>query len=155
MIGYTVPHLLWMAGVPLGIDDALLSGALGDGLDWVWWLLCAFPVVAGLLTIGLTQCWGQQLPSWVPLLGARRVPRHAALIPAALAAVALIAYGSLGIGIVAIGLADGRLTPNEVAAEWAIVGTETVFLAWGLLLAVAVFGYYRTTSRQPEPMHTP
>lgn len=52
-----------------------------------------------MLTLGLVHRWGEELPRWVPVLGGRRIPVSAAVIPASLGAalVTLITFtGAFG-----------------------------------------------------------
>ncbi|MEN3609559.1 hypothetical protein AAH979_08425 [Plantactinospora sp. ZYX-F-223] len=68
---------------------------------------------------------------------------------------ALIAYGLIGIGMLAGALATGATTWAELRAGWAEAGTELVFLAWGVTLAVAATGYHRTTRPVTAGHRTP
>ncbi|MCX4745331.1 hypothetical protein OG455_07305 [Kitasatospora sp. NBC_01287] len=43
-----------------------------------------------LLTLGLVKPWGEVVPRWIPLLGGRRVPIKAAVIPATAGALLLL-----------------------------------------------------------------
>lgn len=40
-----------------------------------WVFLIAGPAAGAVLTLGLIRRWGRVAPSWVPLVGGRRVPR--------------------------------------------------------------------------------
>lgn len=55
----------------------LVLSALGEG--------------AALLTLGLVKPWGEVVPRWIPLLGGRRIPIKAAVVPAATGAALLAA----------------------------------------------------------------
>jgi len=90
-----VPSALWRCamalGPPLGVDPAYRRQHYafpGRGTVHVLWITVLL-VGLGLLTLGLVQRWGEVLPEWVPALGGRKVPRLAAIIPAASGAVAL------------------------------------------------------------------
>ncbi|WP_238433070.1 hypothetical protein [Micromonospora tarensis] len=149
VIGWAVPHGLWVLGVPFGIsaqelDDIHrdLSTAMGVGITVV-------PPLAGLLVLGLVQRWGQQFPRWVPGLRGRGVPRLLALIPAAVVAIALVTYGVLSLAVVLAQLRSGDLRWSEVAGGWAVTATVLVFLGWGVWLGVTTVGYARAT-RAPQ-----
>lgn len=149
VLGFTAPHLLWFAGVPMGIDTSLLTDIRTGITRGVAIALCAGPVAGGLVTLGLAHQWGQQVPRRLPLLGGRRVPRMAAIIPATVISIALISYGLLGLGIVGRELRSGTLNWSGLVQNWAVTGTEVVFLLWGLTLGVATVGYARTTGVLP------
>ena len=142
VVGWAVPHGLWLLGVPLGISaeqladiDQNLSAPIGAAITFV-------PPLAGLLVLGLVQRWGQFFPGWVPLLAGRPVPRLLAVIPAGLVAISLVTYGVLSTGVF---LDD--LSWAEVRDGWAVAGTLLVFLGWGVALGVTTAGYARVTRR--------
>ncbi|MGX7672743.1 hypothetical protein [Plantactinospora sp. DSM 117369] len=151
VLGFTVPHACWLLGVPLGIPADELRRAVEDIGPLTGLLLTLTPLLGGLLTLGLAARWGQVLPRWLPGLAGRRVPPALAFVPAGVTAVALIAYGLIGIGMLAGALATGATTWAELRAGWAVAGTELVFLAWGITLAVAATGYHRTTRPVTAP----
>ncbi|PWR09503.1 hypothetical protein DKT68_12155 [Micromonospora acroterricola] len=145
VLGFSVPHALWLAGVPFGISAELIHAA-EDDLSWTVGLsITLAPLAGGLLTLGLAQRWGQVFPHWLPVLGGHRVPRALALVPATVVALALIAYGLIGIWVVASALAAGTTRWSELAEGWLAAGTVLVFLAWGCCLAVATYGYRLVT----------
>ncbi|MFI6644854.1 hypothetical protein [Streptomyces sp. NPDC050504] len=100
-----------------------------------------------LLSLGLVRPWGEQLPRWVPLLGGRRVPVLAAVIPAGVGAflvTSLCLYGGLNSVFHWVGpLEEGNgLSPDALQEAWLYV-CYTPLLAWGPLLAVLTVAYYR------------
>lgn len=122
--GFSLPHALWFAGVPLGIPRSMLSEIRAD-LDVATILaLILAPVVGGVLTLALTRPWGR---------------RWFVVAPAAVVALALTAYGVLGVGLMSSALLAGTATVAELAAGWAVAATELVFLAWGVALGGAVW----------------
>ncbi|MCW3815886.1 hypothetical protein ONA91_15685 [Micromonospora sp. DR5-3] len=145
VLGFTVPHVLWLMGVPFGISAAAIRAATQDIGLAAGVALTVGPALGGLLTLGLAARWGQVFPRWMPWLGGRRVPRLLALVPAGVVAVALISYGVIGICLMTEALLAGTVTWPQLRSEWAVVGTEIVFLAWGLALGVAALGYHQVT----------
>lgn len=148
VVGWTVPHGLWLLGVPLGISAA----GIDEVRDNLWQTAPAvtvaiviLPTLGGLLTLGLVRPWGQVLPAWLPLLAGRRVPRLLALIPAGVVAVSLISYGLISGWILIDGLRTGTTTWSQLRSGWAVAVTVPVFLAWGVALGVTAFGYYLVT----------
>ncbi|GAA2757703.1 hypothetical protein [Actinopolymorpha rutila] len=145
LLGWTLPHTLWLLGVPFGIPAEMLAKVREDISPAMGIALCAVPALGGLLTLGLAGRWGQEFPRWLPLLAGRRVPRLLALVPAGVASVALTSYGLIGVSMIATALVDGQTTWAGLAAAWAVTGTEVLFLAWGVALGVATLGYHRLT----------
>ncbi|MBM0230991.1 hypothetical protein JNW91_03315 [Micromonospora sp. STR1_7] len=158
VLGFSVPHALWLMGVPFGISAEMIR-AVRDDLSWTIGLsITLAPLAGGVLTLGLAQRWGQVFPRWLPILSARRVPRALALVPATVIALALVAYGLIGIWVIGSGLAEGTTSWSKLADGWVAAGTVLVFLAWGCCLAVATYGYHRATvstcvACDPSPMH--
>ena len=145
LLGWTVPHGLWALGVPFGIAADTLTEAAHDISTPMGLAIAVVPGLAGLLTLGLAQRWGQVFPRWLPYLAGRRVPRLLALIPACLVAVALTFYGLLGTAIMIGSLLNGTLSRADLVEGWAAAGTLLVFLGWGVCLGMAAWGYHRIT----------
>lgn len=87
-----VPSGLWRTavglGVPLGWSRAHLRlEHIPGGGTWYVLSLTFLSVGAALLTLGLIHGWGEIVPSWVPLLGGRRIPVLVAVVPAIAGAV--------------------------------------------------------------------
>ena len=148
-LGWALPHGLWMLGVPFGIPGEEIDEIRRDITPMTAAAITFVPALASLLTLGLAQRWGRVFPAWMPWLGGRRVPPPLALIPAGTVAVALVAYGVIGVGIITRDLSTGELTAAELAEGWAAAATVLVFLAWGVSLGVAAYGYHRTTRHRP------
>ncbi|GAA3381908.1 hypothetical protein [Cryptosporangium minutisporangium] len=145
LLGWAVPHGLWVLDVPFGIaatelDDIRRNLSLEAAVA-----ITAVPPLAGLLTLGLVQPWGQRFPRWVPALGDRAVPRLLALVPAGIVAVALVTYGALSVGVLVRSLADGSRTWSDLAEGWAVAATLLVFVGWGVALGATAVGYHRAT----------
>jgi hypothetical protein len=145
VLGWTVPHGLWVMGVPFGIEADTLADATQDLSTPTGLAIAVVPGLASLLTLGLAERWGQVFPRWLPYLAGRQVPRLLALIPACLVAIALIFYGLLGTGIMIGALLNGTLSRAELIEGWAVAGTLLVFLGWGVCLGMAAWGYHRIT----------
>ncbi|WP_052436720.1 hypothetical protein [Georgenia sp. SUBG003] len=109
-----------------GGDGSLLAG--------VW--LGAFAVVGALLTLGLVQRWGEVVPSWVPVLGGRRVPPAAAVVPATFVSVVLVPAG-----ISMTRQVFGRDVGQEIVENWAAAGPTFLWPVWGLALGAATLAY--------------
>ncbi|WP_229068878.1 hypothetical protein [Actinoplanes sp. DH11] len=151
MVGWAVPHGLWLLGVPFGIPERQLADIHHNLTVPTGVAITVVPPLAGLLCLGLVQRWGQQFPHWVPGLHDRQVPRLLALIPAGTVAIALAVYGLLSSAVLGRRLATGETPWSEVLDGWAVTATLLVFLGWGVALGITAVGYARTT-RPAEPV---
>ena len=145
VVGWALPHTLWLLGVPFGISAGQLADIDRDLAPAVGAAITVVPPLAGLLVLGLVQPWGQVFPRWVPVSGGRRVPPLLALVPAGVVALALITYGGLSVAVVVRGLADGTTTGSDLVGDWAVTATLLVFAGWGVALGGAAAGYHRAT----------
>ncbi|MEU7949173.1 hypothetical protein AB0C50_31225 [Micromonospora taraxaci] len=145
VVGWAVPHGLWVLGVPFGISEQKLDEIQLDLSTETGLAITLVPPLAGLLVLGLVQRWGQQFPRWVPGLGGRRVPRLLAVIPAGVVALALVTYGVLSVAVFVDQLRTGDLQWSEVWEGWATSATLLVFLGWGVSLGVTTTGYALAT----------
>lgn len=156
VVGWAVPHALWVLGVPWGIPATELADirdhmSLGAAVA-----VTAAPPLAGSLALGLARRWGQRFPGWVPVIGDRAVPRLLALVPAGLVAVGLVTYGVLSTGVLVRSLADATSTWPDLAEGWAVTATRLVFLGWGVALGVTAVGYHLATRGTiVEPAESP
>ncbi|HEY1177738.1 MAG TPA: hypothetical protein VGF17_16405, partial [Phytomonospora sp.] len=136
VLGFSVPHLLWVLGVPFGTTEATLAQIRADLDPATAIALCAVPALGGLATLGLGRRWGR-------VLFGRTIPPTLALAPAAVVSAALVAYGAIGIAMM---LRD--FSAADLTREWAVYGTELVFLGWGLALSAATWGYALATRKR-------
>ncbi|MEU8283278.1 hypothetical protein AB0C01_02815 [Micromonospora sp. NPDC048905] len=152
VVGWAVPHGLWVLGVPFGISARKLNDIHNDLSTSTGVAITVVPPLAGLLVLGLVQRWGQQFPRWVPGLGGRPVPRLLALIPAGTVALTLVTYGVLSSAVFVSRLFSGEMPWSEVWDGWAVTATLLVFLGWGVALGVTTAGYALSTRSRPEPL---
>ncbi|MEV4118723.1 hypothetical protein [Micromonospora sp. NPDC049645] len=146
VVGWAVPHGLWVLGVPIGISERELDDIQRNLSTPVGVAITLVPPLAGLLVLGLVQRWGQRFPRWVPGLHGRQVPRRLAVIPAAVVALTLVSYGVLSIAVLVGDLIAGRSRWSDVWDGWAVTATLLVFLCWGVSMAVTTAGYALATS---------
>ncbi|MGV9315783.1 hypothetical protein ACWDR0_26895 [Streptomyces sp. NPDC003691] len=147
-----VPSGLWRIAIALGWDSGFTDETLhpenfpGAGTPYLIGL-SLFAETLGLLTLGLVQRWGEELPPWVPVLGGRRIPVPAAVIPAALGAV-LVTFITFT-GAFSWNDADnmGAAGAPEGGHYWLMTACYAPLLAWGPLLAVVTVAYYRRRRR--------
>ncbi|MFF4739834.1 hypothetical protein ACFY2W_28690 [Streptomyces sp. NPDC001262] len=143
----TLPSGIWRlllaAGHHAGYTDAGYKalGTTGWGAAYVVGLSLAGEALA-LLTLGLVRPWGEVLPHWIPLLGGRRVPWKAAVVPAGLGAVALTVLCS--------SFALWWAFPHDDMTPAGSVMAGFLYLplvAWGPLLAAVTVSTYRRRRR--------
>ncbi|MFF0387549.1 hypothetical protein ACFYS8_02510 [Kitasatospora sp. NPDC004615] len=115
---------------------------------WHWWVIL---YVFGLsvlseglayLSFGLAAGWGEVVPAWIPLIGGRRVPPFAAIVPATLGGLGLVAlWDPLPLAFLDLGV-----PMVEYSNGWwkALAATATMPLVlWGPLVLALTFAYYR------------
>ncbi|WP_107089406.1 hypothetical protein [Streptomyces sp. WM6368] len=96
----------------------------------------------GLLSLGLVQRWGEELPRWVPLLGGRRFHPLVAVVPAALGAIAVTGITVLGASTWSEVNAANPDAPTGLAG-WIFDLSYVPLLLWGPLLGVLTIAYWR------------
>jgi hypothetical protein len=104
-------------------------------------------VLAGVaLPLALVCPWGRVLPRRMPLLAGRRVPRWLLLGPAFAIAGGMVAYFGFTLLTITAETLTGTWQAGAddlpLAFFWVAV---PAYLAWGLGLGVAAFGYYQAT----------
>ncbi|MGW4893511.1 hypothetical protein ACWEQL_14800 [Kitasatospora sp. NPDC004240] len=146
-----LPSGLWRMAMAMGIPVGW-SGELAKdwqpGLETSSYITLLTLVTEGLafLTVGLVRPWGERVPSWLPVLGGRRIPMWAVVVPAALGSLAATAVTLpmfLGGMPADAGGSDG---PQGVAA-WIMNACYVPLLLWGPLVAVVTAAYTRQRMR--------
>ncbi len=138
---YAVTRYAYALGIPLGISQEYLRIGQQTGM-WIKGLSMAhFGLVGALLTLGLTQRWGEVFPRWMIGLAGRRVPIGLAVGPAALVSVMLIVGGFAMWSGYAEAVAEAIAGSVE---DIGLIGSAPTYLfpVWGAALAVATLGYY-------------
>jgi hypothetical protein len=135
---YATTRWAWAFGIPLGITEELLREGQASGM-WLGGAALATVSVGGaILTLGLTQPWGEVFPKWIPYLKGKPVPLALAVIPPTLISILTISAGLMFI----------RLALTGVFAEFfgsdnpATYVPELFWPLWGLALAAATLAYY-------------
>lgn len=132
---YAATRWVWVAGLPLGMDEQQHADAQADGSLWAAAWLGSFALVGTVLTLGLVQRWGEVFPRWMPVLRGRRVPVGLAVIPATFVAV-LATSG--GLGMVKAAVTDDLFGPED----WAAIGPTLLWPLWGVALAWGALAYW-------------
>ncbi|GAA1570264.1 hypothetical protein GCM10009678_61310 [Actinomadura kijaniata] len=145
-----LPAGLWRiamaVGIPVGFDRAWLDRAGIPGPGSVWPIVLSL-VAEGcaLLALGLIRPWGERAPRWLPLVGGRTVRPSAAVVPAAVAAALLTAFGvAFGVKIVRVlaGAESDPAFPDGAAAVVMSLAYVPILL-WGPFLAATTLAYHR------------
>lgn len=127
-VPYAAVRMTWLTPWPQGAPGG--AEAIDPGIR-VFGLLLGLAAVGGaILTLGLVRPWGEVFPSWLPRLRGRPVPVTAAVLPATVVCLALLA-SSVSLVMLAVAADAGWL----VAAIPAPV--------WGPALGLATYAYYR------------
>jgi hypothetical protein len=139
---YCATRWAWALGIPLGVSPEFLAEG-GNGIWLAGAYLATFGAFGGVLTLGLTQRWGEIFPRWIPGLRGRRVPPLLAVIPA----------GFVSIIVTVAGLTYLRWTiaGRFALAEWGAWLPECFWPIWGAALATATISYYRRRKHDPHP----
>nr|WP_063857193.1 hypothetical protein [Kitasatospora sp. Root107] len=141
----TLPSGLWRIGLLTGFPDWY-----GEH-NWALWeqsyvvMLTVVAEALALLTLGLVRPWGEVVPDWVPLLGGRRVPVLAAVVPAATGAFLVTTYATVNqlLHLVEPLNDTGEGMPNSGPGFWLLLVCYLPLVAWGPLLAAVTVAYYR------------
>ena len=141
----TLPSGLWRLGIAAGwsmgtVDD---YGQPFTVQGWeVWYIigLSVFSEAVALTAFGLVKPWGEVVPRWIPWLSGRRVAPYAAIIPATLGSLALIAIWSYGFrGI----FTDDFMPFTSDGAKVLMVASYAPLNLWGPALLILTWAYYR------------
>jgi hypothetical protein len=149
---YAIIRLCWSRGWPVGAPEPFVEHLLRTQPENVWIepILAGFALTGAALTYGLLARWGRIFPSWLPVLGGRRVPLWFPLGLGGSAAVGIWSFGR--------GMLLGRLGvefPSQLSefqqwgtsvSGWDYWGADglawVLFPLWAVSLAVALVGYH-------------
>lgn len=152
---FAVRGVYWALGGSVGLGT-LSQGikdlhAAGDPqLFAALWMTVALEVVGVGLGLALVRRWGETFPSWVPVLGRRRVAPALLTLPSWGAGGLLVGHGSLFVSFgVRSALGDVRWS-SEVG--WYSLFWGPWFITGGVLFAAAAWSYLSRTS-EPGTTH--
>ncbi|GAB3928350.1 hypothetical protein GCM10029976_025920 [Kribbella albertanoniae] len=143
---FVLPSSLWRIGLVFGssmgmIDETgqeMYVHGFGPKLYVVG--LSLFSEALALTSLGLVQRWGEIVPRWIPLIGGRPVPPYAAIIPATLGGLSLIAlwtYAMHG------AYTDSALNFTSTPWQYLMVGSYSFLHLWGPSLLLLTWAYHR------------
>jgi hypothetical protein len=138
---YPLNRIPWLFGIRMGTGEETFARLSANPAGLVTGVALGSAAIAGaVLMLGLVQRWGVVFPRWTVGLAGRRVPVSLAVIPAAVAAAALVIGGR---GTVALALELGvSMRPDAVMYGPLGMASMAGFLPWGVALAVAAAAYY-------------
>ncbi|WP_424891630.1 hypothetical protein [Streptomyces sp. XH2] len=145
-----LPVCLWR--LPIGFG--FMMGMDMEPETWPRWAGVAYvgalsllSEAAALLCRGLVRPWGEVVPRWIPLLGGRRVPPFAAIVPVALGGLFLTGLPADWV-LCVFGIAG--FSDVAYTSVWWRVPAATVsglFVLWGPLVPALTYAYYRRRCR--------
>ncbi|GAA1958291.1 hypothetical protein [Catenulispora subtropica] len=151
-------RILMTAGLA-GVGHTSTGNAEAHAGDWIYVVfLSTISEGFALLTLGLVKPWGEVVPRRLPLLGGRRIPVKAAVIPACVGAgvLALVAvYFFVNMTVLhwhfspAVGDKGTPQSHLEVSG-WSRVLFTACYLpaiAWPVLVVACTVAYYRRRTR--------
>ncbi|MGW7435917.1 hypothetical protein [Streptomyces sp. NPDC054849] len=143
-----LPSCVWRlmiaAGIPMGWGPGSdLHHAYYPGREsLVLIFVSVLQECLGLLSLGLVQRWGEELPRWIPRLGGRRFHPWMAVVPAALGAIALTGITVLGASTWSEVNAANPEAPTGLGL-WVFNLSYAPLLLWGPLLGILTIAYWR------------
>jgi hypothetical protein len=147
----TLPSGLWRLGLAAGwsmgmVDD--VGRPIGVHGWEVWYVigLSVFAELVALTAFGLVKPWGEVAPRWLPFIGGRRVAPAAAIIPATIGGLALIAIWTFAFRDV---FSPEFLPFGSDAAAALMISCYAPLNLWGPALLILTWAYYR---RRKAPM---
>jgi hypothetical protein len=145
---YALTRWAWALGFPLGLTDKFFREGQATGLWWRGAALATLALGGAVLTLGLTERWGEVFPRWIPLVAGRTVPLMLVVVPATFVSVIATAAGLMFVRMGAAGtfrLGDNVVSFHEnSAALW----PELLWPIWGVALAAGTMAYYYRTRRR-------
>lgn len=139
-----LPHCLWRLPFAVDFHMGMIDPAAPAAPWWVPFYVVGLSVLTealALLTTGLVSGWGEVVPRWVPFVGGRRVVPLAAVIPAVLGGLALVAMFDL------YPLAWAGVLPEVGFSNgwWMALARLCISPAmlWGPIVLALAWAYYR------------
>ncbi|KAA2264305.1 hypothetical protein F0L68_07745 [Solihabitans fulvus] len=145
-----LPQSLWRLPFAFGFTMGMVEPNAPAMPEWAPYYVFGLSLLSeglALLSFGLVRGWGEVVPAWLPLIGGKRVPPFAAIVPAAVGGLALTVLwgGQLParfhlLGLSRVGFANGW---------WDALATvcSSPLTLWGPMLLAVTFAYYQRRCR--------
>ena len=152
----TLPAGLWRLGLVAGSSMGMLDDSgrpahlhgVGEATYVVF--LTLFSEAVALIAFGLVKPWGEVAPRWIPVIGGRRVAPYAAIVPAVLGSLSLIAIWTFGFRDV---LTDHFIPFSSTGWKALMITCYAPLQLWGPALLLLTWSYYRRrTSSAGQPV---
>ena len=111
--------------------------------------LTLFSELVALTALGLVQRWGEVAPRWIPFVGGRRVAPYAAIVPAVLGGLGLIAIWTFGFRGV---FTDHFIAFSSTGWKALMMSCYAPLYLWGPALLVLTWAYYRRRVSAPAAL---
>lgn len=146
---YSLSRLVWVTGIPLGIDESLLRELDSPGWGSLYILgLALLPEVTALYVRVFVASEPTIVPRAVPLIGGRRVRPTLVVVPLLAPIVILAGFNAWSLGPIASGFTIPA--GNGGLPGWSFWGQIATFWIWGVSLTVATAAYWLRTRRSPD-----
>ncbi|MGN9789305.1 hypothetical protein ACTMTF_48495 [Nonomuraea sp. ZG12] len=133
------------------INDMSMPG-LAISIPYVFGL-SILTEVAALAAIGLVSRWGETVPTWVPIVGGRRIPPMLVVIPATIGGL-ILTMVTVMMGLTWFGAIEG--TPYENIWWEALAKTAITPVAlWGPIMLALTAAYHARRRLGDEAGHGP
>jgi hypothetical protein len=142
----TLPSGLWRLGLVFGSTMGMLDdngnpahlGGIGAKVYVV--SLSIVSELVALTALGLVSRWGEVAPHWIPFIGGRRVHPYAAIVPAVLGSLSLIAIWTYGFRDA---FTDHFIPFSGTGWKVLMMACYAPLNLWGPALLVVTWAYYR------------
>ncbi|MGG3622137.1 hypothetical protein ABES25_00955 [Bacillus gobiensis] len=132
---YAIVRWAWAFGIPFGTT---LDTNSSPPLIMMELFLGAMCIGGGILTLGLTQRWGEVFPRWFLFMAGKPVPVWLAVVPSTLMAAIITLAGVKMAPLIILMMLNGSITMEN----WGEAGPFLSWLPWGVSLGAATISYY-------------
>lgn len=142
----TLPSGLWRLGLVFGSSMGMLdpngnpARLESTGAKVYVVGLTIFSELVAMTALGMVSRWGELAPQWIPFIGGRRVHPHAAIVPATLGGLSLIAIWTYGFRDV---WTDHFIPFSGTGWKALMLACYSPLYLWGPALLVLTWAYYR------------
>jgi hypothetical protein len=150
----TLPSGLWRFGLVGGSSMGILVDGqpaylVGVGEKAYVVFLSLFSEAVALIAFGLVKRWGEVAPRWIPFIGGRRVNPYAAIVPATLGGLGLIAIWTFGFRDA---FTDHFIPFSSTAWKTLMIACYAPLQLWGPALLVLTWAHYRRRVTAPAAL---
>jgi hypothetical protein len=133
---YGIVRWAWALSIPLGINDSTIVG--NEDIVITEAILGGLCIGGGIITLGLTQRWGEIFPRWCLFLAGKQIPIWIVLVPATLISAIITITGLKLSPQIIYMMVNGTITIEN----WGELVPFLSWLPWGISLGIAILAYY-------------